>query len=88
MPPRTVEETFDIELYQKNNISYVSKDTGGISTFNQKNTKFGSFWWVIPKGTKIPAGLRISRDFNKSPSSKPTHYTIRPLYDMPLSRLC
>ena len=84
MPPRTIEESFDIELYEKNNISYVSKNTGGISTFNQKNPRFGNFWWVIPKGTKIPQGLRISQDFNSKPGSKPTHYTIRPAIDMPL----
>ncbi len=86
MPPRTIEETFDIELFEKNNCSYVSKDTGGISTFNQQNLRFGKFWWVIPKGTKIPTGLRISQDFNSKPSSKPTHYTIRPITDMPLSQ--
>ena len=86
MPPRTIEESFDIELYEKNNNTYVSKDTGGISTFNQQNPRFGKFWWVIPKGTKIPVGLRISKDFNSKPSSKPTHYTIRPVFDMPLSQ--
>jgi len=86
MPPRTIEERFDIALYKKNNCSYVSKDTGGISTFNQQSSKFGKFWWVIPKGTKIPVGLRVSRDFNSKPSSKPTHYTIRPVVDMPLTQ--
>ncbi|MCE2030134.1 hypothetical protein [Sessilibacter corallicola] len=86
MPPRQIEETFDIELYKKDGVDYVSKDTGGISTFNRANSNFGAFWWKIPKGTKIPEGLRVSKDFNTNPSQKPTHYTIRPLVDMPLSR--
>jgi hypothetical protein len=58
---------------------------GGISTFDREKPEFGNFWWKIPKGTKIPLGLRISRDFNPKPSAQPTHYTIRPLVDMPLA---
>ncbi len=86
MPPRTIEQSFDIEIYKKDNIYFVAKDTGGISTFDREKAGFGQFWWKIPKGTKIPNGLRISRDFQQKPSINPTHYTIRPLYDMPLSQ--
>jgi hypothetical protein len=86
MPPRTIEQSFDIQIYQKNGTDYVSKDTGGISTFDREKPGFGEFWWVIPKGTKIPSGLRVSMDFNPKPNMNPTHYTIRPLHDMPLSR--
>jgi len=86
MPPRTIEQSFDIQIYKKNGIDFVSKDTGGISTFDREKLGFGGYWWKIPKGTKIPDGLRISRDFNPKPSTHPTHYTIRPLFDMPLSR--
>ena len=86
MPPRTIEQSFDIQIYNKNGIDYVSKDTSGISTFDRIRSGFGVFWWKIPKGTKIPSGLRISRDFNPKPSSNPTHYTVRPLIDMPLSQ--
>lgn len=86
MPPRTIEQSFDIQTYNKNGIDYVSKDTGGISTFDRIRYGFGVFWWKIPKGTKIPPGLRISRDFNPKPSFNPTHYTIRPLIDMPLTQ--
>jgi Tse2 ADP-ribosyltransferase toxins len=84
MPPRTIAESFDIEIYDHHGESFVAKDTGGISTFDQKNN-FGEFWWVIPKGTPIPAGLRVSQDFNPKPGLGPTHYTIRPLHDMPLT---
>lgn len=84
MPPRTLEQSFDIQIYKKSGMDYVSKDTGGISTFDRERSAFGGFWWKIPKGTKIPPGLRISMDFNPKPSINPTHYTIRPLYDMPL----
>ena len=86
MPPRTLEQSFDIQIYKKNGIDFVSKDTGGISTFDRIKSGYGDFWWKIPKGTKLPAGLRISRDFNSKPNSKPTHYTIRPLADMPLTQ--
>jgi len=55
-----------------------------ISIFDRERSGFGGFWWRISKGTKIPAGLRISMDFNPKLSSNPTHYTIRPLFDMPL----
>lgn len=86
MPPRTIEQSFDIQIYSSNGIDYVSKDTGGISTFDREKSGFGEFWWKIPKGTKIPTGLRISMDFNPKPSIGPTHYTIRPLHDMPLTK--
>lgn len=84
MPPRTLEESFDIRIYTKNGVDYVSKDTGGISTFDREKPGFGAFWWKIPRGTKLPSGLRVSMDFNPKPSANPTHYTIRPMYDMPL----
>ncbi|WP_215395984.1 hypothetical protein [Rheinheimera oceanensis] len=84
MPPRMLEESFDIQIYTKNGVDYVSKDTGGISTFDREKPGFGTFWWKIPRGTKLPSGLRVSMDFNPKPSAHPTHYTIRPLYDMPL----
>lgn len=86
MPPRTIEESFDIEIYKKGGIDFVSKDTGGISTFDREKPGFGDFWWKIPKGTQIPLGLRVSRDFNPKPSTQPTHYTIRPACDMPLTQ--
>ncbi|BFM09576.1 hypothetical protein [Halioxenophilus aromaticivorans] len=86
LPPRTLEQSFDIQIYKKNGTDYVSKDTGGISTFDREKPGFGGFWWKIPKGTAVPPGLRISMDFNPKPSSMPTHYTIRPLFDMPLTK--
>lgn len=86
MPPRTLEQSFDIQIYKKHGVDYVSKDTGGISTFDREKPGFGAFWWKIPKGTKIPSGLRVSMDFNPKPSANPTHYTIRPLFDMPLTQ--
>ncbi len=85
MPPRKISEVFDIEIYEQNGIAYVAADSGGISTFDRKSG-FGDFWWVIPKGVNIPAGLRVSRDFNPKPGSGPTHYTIRPVCDMHLAR--
>lgn len=86
MPPRQIGEAFDIEIYDYNGTTYVKKDSGGISTLERPTPGFGDFWWKIPKGTKIPLGLRISRDYNPKPGIKPTHYSIRPLHDMPLSQ--
>ena len=86
MPPRIIEESFDIQIYDRNGISFVSKDSGGISTFDREKPEFGSYWWKIPKGTKLPLGLRISMDFNPKPSTNPTHYTIRPAVDMALAQ--
>jgi hypothetical protein len=73
MPPRVIEQSFDIEIYPKDGIDFVAKDSGGISTFDRENPGLAGFWWKIPKGTKIPFGLRISRDFNPRPANQPTH---------------
>jgi hypothetical protein len=86
MPPRQLGEAFDIAIYDHSGTTYVKKDSGGISTLEKPTSGFADHWWRIPKGTKIPLGLRISRDYNPKPGIKPTHYSIRPLSDMPLSR--
>ena len=85
MPPRTLEQSFDIQIYNKGGVDFVSANTGGISTFDREKVGLVGFWWCIPKGTPIPVGLRISRDFNPRPANQPTHYTIRPVHDMPLT---
>ncbi len=56
MPPRTIEQSFDIQIYQKNGVDFVSRDTGGISTFDREKSGLSGYWWCIPRGTKIPEG--------------------------------
>lgn len=85
MPPRVVGEAFDIKIHQREGTAYVESDSGGISTFERSIPTAGDYWWVIPKGTKIPLGLRVTQDRNPNPY-RPTHYTIRPAHDMPLSQ--
>ena len=84
-PPRQLSEVHDIQIYQKNGIDWVDCKSGGISLFNKPNLRFGNRWWKLPKGAKIPAFLRVSRDTGVNPITGQIHYTIRPVHDMPLS---
>ncbi|WP_284321788.1 hypothetical protein [Dyella acidisoli] len=84
-PPRQADQVHDVKIYTKNGIDYVDATSGGISTFNMPNLRFGNRWWKLPKGTKIPSGLRVSRDAGINHATGQIHYTIRPLHDMPLS---
>lgn len=85
MPPRQADQVHDVSIYTKNGVVYIDSTSGGISTFNMPNLRFGNRCWKLPKGTKIPAGLRISRDAGINRATGQIHYTIRPLQDMPLS---
>jgi len=64
---------------------YVDSTSGGISTFDaplpSQNKKVR--WWKIPAGTLIPHGLDITKDHTIG-AINITHYTIRPVNDMPL----
>jgi hypothetical protein len=80
MPPRNADQVHDVK------VSYVDADSGGLSTFTRPNLRFGNRWWKLPKGTKIPEGLRVSRDTGMNQATGAVHYTIRPLHDMPLWR--
>lgn len=84
-PPRQIDEVHDIQVYRKNGVEWVDCESGGISLFNKPNLRFGNRWWKLPKGVKIPAVLRVSRDAGINPVTGQIHYTIRPRYDMPLS---
>lgn len=85
MPPRQLGEVHDIIIFKKDGIDWVGFSSGGISLFNLPNPRFGNRWWKLPKGTKIPVGLRVSRDKGMNPVTGQIHYTIRPLHNMPLS---
>lgn len=85
MPPRQADQVHDLRVYQKNNVDWVDADSGGISLFNKPNPRFGNRWWKLPKGTKIPPMFRVSRDKGINKATGQIHFTIRPMFDMPLS---
>lgn len=85
MPPRQLGEVHDIIIFKKDGVDWVDSSSGGISLFNLPNPRFGNRWWKLPKGTKIPVGLRVSRDKGMNHVTGQIHYTIRPLHTMPLS---
>lgn len=87
-PPRDLKEKHDIEVYvhPSDKRLWVKADAGGISVFDKINPHLNSiYWYKLPKGSRIPHGLRITRD-DEPHASKPVHYTIRPIYNMPLQR--
>ena len=80
----------DIKTKEENGIIYVFPAVGksgapdGTSLFDREGTFGNSSWeyFEIPKGTKIPVGLIITRDeFNSRFNA--THYTLTPNYKMP-----
>lgn len=85
MPPRQVTQIHDLKTYKKNNTDWVDSASGGISLFNKPNPRFGNRWWRLPKGTKIPPMFRVSRDRGINKVTGQIHFTIRPMYDMPLN---
>ncbi len=84
MPPRTEGQVHDLKVYEKDGTSWVYSRSGGISLFNKPNPRFGNRWWKLPKGSKIPPVFRVSRDEGVNKATGQIHYTIRPMYDMPL----
>tara|TARA_Y100001956_G_C4028809_1_gene145296 strand:- start:94 stop:519 length:426 start_codon:yes stop_codon:yes gene_type:complete len=81
-PPRDEkQDAWDVRVYEKNGVSYIDSQSGGLSLFNYRNPQFGNLWWKIPKSTKLPSGLHISLD--KGGKEGKFHFTIRPLHDMP-----
>lgn len=83
-PPRDEEnQVWDLRVYEKNGMTYVDSQSGGLSLFNYRNPKFGTLWWKIPKSTKMPNGIHVSLD--EGGKNGKHHFTVRPLYDMPYS---
>jgi hypothetical protein len=78
----------DIKTYSKNGELWVVAKSGGISLFDRAGIP-SKLWeyYKLPVGTKIPFGLVITKDDYK-PTFKATHYTIRPNWDMPVTKFC
>ena len=68
----------DIDTYSK----------GGVSLFDVLGVPVHNWdYYRIPKGVRIPPGLVITKDaYNNNYNA--THYSIRPHWDMPVSKFC
>lgn len=78
MPPRNDQQVYDIKIDPVTKV--IDSQSGGLSLFNQPNFAFGSDWWVLAKGTKLPAGFTISKDHTNDKFKG--HYTIRSLHNI------
>ena len=78
----------DIKTYRKNGELWVNSKSGGISLFDAKGYPVKSWeYYLLTINTKIPFGLVITKDdFHRK--FKCYHYTIRPNWDMPVSKFC
>ena len=86
-PPRPADEKVDIESFVgPDGGQWVDAKTGGVSLFDQRSLRFGKQWYVVPANTEIPLGLVISRDDEPKVPGDALHYSIRPVYNMPLVR--
>ena len=82
VPPRP--GTVDIQTFSSGAETWVKAGTSGISTFDKINLRLnGDQWWKIPAGTKIPLGLKVTRNHTDKILGV-THYRIEPSHDMPL----
>ncbi len=78
----------DIKTYRKNGDLWVDSKSGGISLFDVKGVPVKSWeYYLLGKGVTIPIGLVITKDDYKK-RLKATHYTIRPNWDMPVTKFC
>ena len=77
----------DIRTFEKNGAVWVKSGTGGISTFDSVNPRLkGTDWWKIPANTKIPDGLKITKNHTDH-ALRITHYRIEPRFDMLLGHM-
>lgn len=79
----------DIKTYRKNGELWVKCKTGGISLFDAIGhpVKSWEYFMLSFEKTKIPHGLVITKD-DWHKKFKCFHYTIRPNWDMPVSKFC
>lgn len=79
----------DIKVFFVGSIKWVSilKMPRGTSTFDRPGAPSGPSWhyYRIPAQTVLPHGLAVVRDAY-NPVFKATHYTIAPVWDMPLEQ--
>lgn len=84
LPPRS--GTVDIHTFVSGGETWVKAGSGGISTFDKINRRLnGDHWWKIPSGTKMPFGLKVTKNY-KDRALGITHYRIEPRHDMSLAK--
>lgn len=78
----------DIDTYSKGGVFWVKCTSGGVSLFDVLGVPVHNWdYYRIPKGVRIPPGLVITKDaYNNNYNA--THYSIRPHWDMPVSKFC
>lgn len=78
----------DIRTYSKGGEVWVDCKSGGISMFDKKGIPVRSWeYFYLKIGTKLPLGLVITKD-EWNDRFKAIHYTIRPNWDMPVTKFC
>lgn len=79
----------DIKTYDKNGEKWVDCKSGGISLFDALGfpVKSWDYFVLSIEKTKIPFGLVITKD-DWHKKFKCYHYTIRPNWDMPVTKFC
>jgi hypothetical protein len=87
------ERPADIKTYTKNGVLWVDAVSGGVSLFDMFGIPMKSWdYYKIEINGKIPAGLVITKDREyraykpKLGETPPSHYTIHPNWDMPLTQ--
>ncbi|WP_299587150.1 hypothetical protein [uncultured Microbulbifer sp.] len=79
----------DIKTYRKGGELWVDCKSGGISLFDAKGCPVKSWEYFLLSfdNAKIPKGLVITKD-DWHKRFKCFHYTIRPNWDMPVTKFC
>lgn len=84
--PTTAQIISDASAYVVKGCRTIRGDHRGVSVFDMANTALSNFdWFKLPANTPIPDSLAVTRDADRARPGKPTHYTIAPKDDMPLS---
>lgn len=84
-PPREAAEKFDVKVKSDGTGGYIiDHKSGGLSLANRMDFRAGDDWWLIPKGTVLPAGYTLTRDMTGS--SFKGHYSIRSTRDIDLKK--
>jgi hypothetical protein len=64
----------------------IKGDHRGLSLFDKTNPRLPFVWFRLPKGSKIPPGIAVTRDADvEHDELAAIHYTVAPKDDMPLS---
>lgn len=83
-PPREAPQKFDLTVRIKSGKMIIDHKSGGLSLFNKPDFRSGKDWWVIPKGTELPPGYTVTKDYTGE--SFKGHYSIRSMADIDIEK--